>query len=286
MVKDLIITMRLKHWVKNLFVFIPLLVSGSFFDVNLLLDSFLVFICFCFASSSVYFFNDLIDIRKDRNHPKKRFRPIASGKISLITAIIFTLFLLFSTLYFQSLSSSSFYVIIILYLFLNFNYSIWLKKISIIDIISISAGFVLRVQAGVLATGLDTSIWLISMTFTLAMLLALGKRKVELKNSKSNESRVSLKGYSKTIISDMQNIFISCTIIFYILYVNLNTTFGGNKLYLYVSVIFVVAGLLRYVQLNSLEILDEEPTDILFKDKFIMIYVMVWVLLIGLSFII
>jgi len=276
--------MRLKHWVKNFFVFIPILVSGSFFDFILLKDSLFAFLSFCLASSSVYFFNDIIDIEKDKNHPVKKNRPIASDKISLLPALFFMLLMLFGIVFIQSVSLNNIYVIILGYLILNFIYSLWLKKIPILDVICISIGFVLRVQAGVLATGLDTSEWLISMTFTLAMLLALGKRKVELENSNSNDTRDSLKGYSISSINSMQNIFISCTMIFYLLYTNLNTTFSGNKILLYMSSVFVISGLLRYVHLSFSEIINEDPTDILYKDKFIMISVILWALMILLSF--
>ena len=284
MIKNFIISMRLKHWVKNFFVFIPILVSGSFFDFILLKDSLFAFLSFCLASSSVYFFNDIIDIEKDKNHPVKKNRPISSGKISLLPALFFMLLMLFGIVFIQSVSLNNIYVIILGYLILNFIYSLWLKKIPILDVICISIGFVLRVQAGVLATGLDTSEWLISMTFTLAMLLALGKRKVELENSNSNDTRDSLKGYSISSINSMQNIFISCTMIFYLLYTNLNTTFSGNKILLYMSSVFVISGLLRYVHLSFSEIINEDPTDILYKDKFIMISVILWALMILLSF--
>ncbi len=284
MIYNIITALRPKHWVKNFFVFIPLLVSGSFFDLNLLYNAVLAFLSFCLASSVVYFFNDLIDIEKDKNHPKKKHRPIASGKISVSTAIFFILLMLLGLIWLQSISVNNIYILIISYLFLNLNYSLWLKKITIIDVMCISTGFVLRVQAGVLSTGLDTSEWLISMTFTLAMLLALGKRKVELNHINSNITRDSLKGYSIASINSMQSIFISCTMIFYLLYVNLNITFLGNLEFLHGSSIFVIAGLLRYVQISFSENIDEQPTDILYNDKFIMISVFLWATMIFLSF--
>ena len=200
--------------------------------------------------------------------------------------MVFVILLMFSCIVLiQSISINNVYVTIFTYIFLNLNYSLWLKKISIIDIICISFGFVLRVQAGVLATGLVTSEWLISMTFSLAMLLALGKRKAELQNNNSNNTRDSLQGYSKSSINFMQNIFISCVILLYLLYVNLNTTFIGNKNFLYLSSIFVISGLLRYVQLSFSDNLEEQPTEILYKDNFILMSVLLWVLVIFFSFI-
>jgi 4-hydroxybenzoate polyprenyltransferase len=283
--KNIIIALRVKHWVKNLFVFIPLLVSGSFFDLNLSYNALLAFLSFCLASSVVYFFNDLMDIEKDKNHPKKKYRPIASGKISITLAIVLIFLMLLAIILLQNISINNIYILIISYLLLNLNYSLWLKKISIIDIMCIATGFVLRVQSGVLSTGLDTSEWLISMTFTLAMLLALGKRKVELKYTSSDITRNSLKGYTIQSINNMQIIFISCTMIFYLLYVNMNTTFTGNFEFLSASSIFVIAGLLRYIQISFSESMDEQPTDILYKDKFILTSVFLWSIIISLSFI-
>ena len=167
---------------------------------------------------------------------------------------------------------------------ININYSLWLKRIPILDVICVSSGFVFRVLAGVVATGLETSSWLISMTFSLAMLLALGKRKAELKKSQFVNTRDSLKGYSEFSIINMQNVFISCTLVFYLLYINFNDSFSGNKYFLYVSSIFVIAGLLRYIQISYQDVVDEQPTNILYNDKFIMLSVILWGLTIALSF--
>ncbi len=281
-----LIAIRIKQWVKNLFVLIPLLVSGSFFNSVLLLESIIAFFTFCLVSSCVYIINDLVDKEKDEIHPIKKNRPIASGKVTFNSSIFLIVFMFFIVIFLQYISINPIFLVVLLYFILNIFYSFVLKKIVIIDVLSISLGFVLRVEAGVLASNLESSPWLIAMTFTLAMLLALGKRKGELEYNNKLLTRESLNGYSKPMINNMQNIFVSCTLIFYLLFVNLNTTFLGHKEFLYASAIFVIAGLLRYVQLSFSEILEEEPTEILYKDKFIMISVFLWGLLILLSFII
>ena len=277
--------MRIRHWVKNLFVFIPLLVSGSFLNFHLVIQSFIAFISFSFLSSSVYLFNDIIDIENDKLHYVKKNRPIASGKISIPVGYFLIFILLFLIIFLQSLLTENIYEILFMYLSVNINYSLWLKNISIIDVICISSGFVFRVLAGVISTGLETSSWLILMTFTISMLLALGKRKFELKKNKTNKTRVSLKYYTLKSIESMQNIFVTCSLIFYLLYVNLNDYFPGDKNFLLFSSIFVVAGLLRYIQISSEESNFEEPTEILYNDKFITISVFLWALIILLSFI-
>ena len=285
MLKYLIVSMRPKHWIKNFFVFIPLLVSGSFFNWALVKNSLFAFLSFCLVSSIVYIFNDILDKEKDKKHQNKKYRPIAIGKISFSTVLFFIFFLSSLIFLFQSISKNNIYVSIISYLGLNISYSLWLKRIPIIDVLCISIGFVIRVQAGVFATGLETSKWLISMTFTMAMFLALGKRKVELKNSDSHLTRESLAGYTILAIENMQNIFIACTLILYLLYTELNKTFSGNKEFLYISSVFVITGLLRYVQLSYDDRLEDEPTNILYKDRFILISVFFWGLIISLSYI-
>lgn len=276
--------MRIHHWIKNLFVFIPLLISGSFFDFFLIKESFIAFFSFCLTSSIVYFFNDIIDIEKDKLHDSKKNRPIASGKISIFFSYFFILIMLTSVVVLQSFLNNNIYEIIVAYLFINLNYSLWLKKIAILDIICISSGFVFRVLAGALATGLETSNWLISMTFTLSMLLALGKRKSEIQKFKSLETRDSLKNYSLLSINSMQTVFISCTLILYLLYINLSDNFMGNRIFLFFSSIFVVAGLLRYIQISFEKNNYEQPTDILYRDRFIIIVVISWGLTIIFSF--
>ena len=285
MIVTILTSMRIRHWIKNLFVLIPILVSGSFFDFVLIRDSLLALISFCLVSSTVYFFNDIIDVEKDKLHEIKKQRPIASGKISILLAYIIIVLILITVIFIQYFLSHSIFLILGLYLFININYSLWMKNIAILDIICISSGFVLRVLAGVIATGLVTSGWLLSMTFTLSMLLALGKRKAELKKTKNFEARISLKKYTESNINNMQNVFVSCTLIFYILYTNLTENFTGDKNFLLFSSIFVVAGLLKYIQITSEESNMEQPTDILYKDKFILISVLLWASIIILSFI-
>ncbi len=279
-------SLRLKHWVKNFFVFIPILVSGLFIEASLLRESFYAFMAFCFGSSFVYIFNDLLDREKDRNHPVKKFRAIASGEVSTFMAIVILILLSVLIWLTQNIAINNFISIILAYIFLNINYSLWMKNIPVLDVLSISLGFVLRVQAGVVATDLSTSPWLIAMTFCLSMLLALGKRKAELQNSSPQSSRSSLSGYNETIITSMQSVFTSSTLIFYFMYANLTEKFLGNKILLQISTLFVVAGLMRYIQIAFDEDMIEEPTNILLKDKFILISVTFWSISIILSFII
>lgn len=281
---ELVSLLRIKHWVKNLFIFIPILVSGSLLDIASLEKATIAFVFFCTASSLVYIINDLKDVEKDRNHPVKKNRPLASGRIKKSQAYLIVGVLLVIISIGQFLFSPATLYIISAYVILNLVYTFWTKNIPILDVISISSGFVLRVQTGVVATSLIFSSWLVIMTFTLAMLLGLGKRKAELISLDGNvDTRKSLKGYSLQFISSLQTVFSTITITVYILYTVFSETFPGNRSMLLYSSVFVIAGLSRYIQISNSEDMIEEPTNILYKDKFVFATVFLWVLYIGIS---
>ncbi len=271
---------RPKHWIKNLFVLIPLLVSGNLLDQTLLLPSFYGFLAFCLASSTIYVFNDIIDIENDRNHPIKKGRPLPSGIVTTNQAIFLIILLLAITIFITSRLNMSSIVMLIAYSFLNILYTLKIKKYAILDIISISLGFVFRVQMGVFITELDTSAWLLVLTFSLSMLLALGKRKAELHLEIQNNSRKSLDGYNKEFITSMELIFITNTLVYYVLYTFFSESFPGDLSLFAFSSIFVLMGLSRYLYLSINEKFDTfyDPVEILFKDKFIMVSVILWVL--------
>ena len=276
--KQIFLLLRPKHWIKNFFVFIPLFISGSFFDTSLLLNSFLGFVMFSISASIVYIFNDLIDIESDKNHPKKKNRPIASGNISIGFAI-FLLITLFTLLILTGVKLNFLAIeIIFSYLAMNLAYSLYLKRIAIIDVFCISIGFVLRVIMGVLVTGLPVSYWIISLTFSLCLLLALGKRQAELNIVNGESIRPSLKKYNKELISSLQSVFVCATIIFYVMYTIFNETFSGNTDLLFYSSIFVAAGLCRYIFITTSDSIIDEPTNIVFEDRFIMLTVCSWII--------
>tara|TARA_Y100000768_G_scaffold43326_1_gene28346 strand:- start:5567 stop:6430 length:864 start_codon:yes stop_codon:yes gene_type:complete len=269
--------LRVKHWIKNLFVFVPIFISGNFFEITLLHNSLLGFIVFSFASSSIYIFNDLIDIERDRNHHVKKNRPLASGAISKKTAVFSIIFLLASIYVIFGYINYVGIEVVIGYLLLNVLYTFYLKHIVILDVMSISSGFVLRVMLGVMISNLELSQWLIALTFSLCMLLALGKRRAELKLENSNTSRPALNQYNLDLISSLQVIFVCITIMFYMMYTIFNNNFPGNTELLFYSSIFVIAGLARYMAIATSESMIDEPTNIVYQDHFILITVLSWI---------
>ena len=269
---------RVRHWIKNTFVFIPIFVSGNLFVYPTSIKTIIGFIIFCLASSAVYIFNDFADLDRDKNHPVKRKRPLSSGKISKSFGVIILLIILIIICIIFFLNSFTGCLIIGIYFLLNIFYTLYLKHIEIIDVICISTGFVLRVLLGVHYASLDTSFWLIALTFTLSMLLALGKRKAEIKNKKHTIVRPSLGKYNLEVISNLQGVFVSVTIVFYVMYTIFNQTFPGDKELLFYSSIFVVAGLGRYMVITSSEFMIEEPTNIFYQDRFILTTVIGWTL--------
>ena len=278
MIGSILEVIRIKHWVKNLFVFIPVFISGNISNIDLFLNSLIIFLAFCFAASSIYIINDLVDLERDKSHPVKKLRPLPSGKLSIISASLSLLFLILGAAIILSFVNFSGWLVISAYFFLNILYSFYIKHIAILDIVSISSGFVLRVQAGLAVTELNGSFWLIALTFALSMLLAIGKRKGEFKNKDMNLSRPSLEGYSVNFLNILQGIFVTTIIIFYVLYTYFTETFPGDRSMLMYSSLFVIIGLCRYLQINLSEESIDEPTDILYQDRFMLLIVSSWVL--------
>ena len=274
--------LRIRHWVKNLFVFIPLLVTGEFLVLDNILICFKAFLFFCFAASLIYLINDYVDLEKDKLHPIKQNRPLAKGTVSKSQFFIVLAILVFLLSYPFYLLSYQSMLITYSYIGMNLVYTFWAKRVSILDIMFISSGFVLRVITGVIVLGLVASPWIIILTFSLSMLLALGKRRGELliKTNSSNK-RKALEGYNITSINAMQVIFACVSIIVYSMYTFFNDTFPGNKAYLIYTLFPVIFGILRYLQINFSENHLEEPTDILYKDKKILISLVVWIVLIA-----
>ncbi len=278
LMKSILKLFRVKHWVKNGFIFVPTLVSGNIFNTHLFADVFLVFLIFCLASSVVYIFNDIQDIEEDKRHPIKRFRPLPLGDISIAAARGYQLLLMVSIAALVYVTGSGIVTYIASYIMLNYLYSKWIRNIALLDVMVIAIGFVIRVQAGVWAADIESSHWLIAMTFSICMLLALGKRKAEIVHTDGISSRVSLTAYNIDLINMLQILFVCCTSIFYVMYTLFTTNFPGETGLLFYSSIFVIAGLCRYLQISTSEYMIEEPTNIVFRDKFILISISLWVL--------
>ncbi|GHS88624.1 decaprenyl-phosphate phosphoribosyltransferase [Campylobacterota bacterium] len=258
----------MKQWIKNIFVFVPLIFSLQFMQLDSVINAGMAFMAFCFASSFIYIINDTIDRKNDARHPKKKFRPIASGEISVTAAICIAIFcILICGFILAYIDDAKTIAVIALYIVLNLLYSWKLKHIPLIDVICIAFGFILRVYAGAYAIGVTVSSYLYLTMLFLSMFLAFGKRKSEILRI-SAVSRKSLEGYSVAIIDKYLSILCSAVIISYALYTmdaNIIARFDTNRL-IY-SEIFIVYGMLRY--LGELERSSDfdDPTDNLYRDK-------------------
>ncbi|WP_303813052.1 decaprenyl-phosphate phosphoribosyltransferase [Apibacter mensalis] len=279
---DYLRLIRIKQWLKNVFVFLPIFFAGKILDLNLLLNSIIAFFSFSFIASSIYIINDYTDIEKDRMHPEKKNRPLAAGKIPVNHAIIVFLFLFFSS-YFLGYLTHSWGVILIIsvYFLMNLAYSFKLKQIAIVDVVIISLGFLLRIYMGGFATNLPISVWAILVTFFLALVMALGKRRGELINVQlTGETRKALDGYNLQFIDIAITMVSTCFVVCYIMY-TLDPVIKTNfHYYIVYTSLFAVIGILRYLQLTFVYNKTESPTKVLYRDLFLQIDLAIWIVMI------
>lgn len=274
--KSIIKLLRPKQWLKNFFVFAAVIFSRKFFNPSYMITTIQVFIAFCLAASSVYVFNDIIDAEKDRQHPEKKFRPIASGKIKKRQAIelYFLLILVVILLVFQ-LNRHVMYILLF-YIGINVAYSLLLKNIVIIDVMIITLGFVLRVESGSVACQIHLSPWLILCTILISLFLAINKRKGELLTLKEGSSshRKILNEYSIEFIDKMETIVTPSILISYCLYTFQSVQ--GTKMML--TIPFILYGIFRYQYLVIKDNVGGKPEDLFFKDIPFLINIVLWIL--------
>jgi 4-hydroxybenzoate polyprenyltransferase len=272
MLKQTVVSMRPWQWYKNLVIFVGIVFSLNVFDVGMWKGSLLAFIAFCFVSGANYIFNDIIDRRKDKLHPRKCLRPIASGELGVGHALLLGGVLLILGVIVSYFVNMSFLFVLLGYVVLVLLYSFYLKKVIIADVITISLGFVIRAVAGCVAISVIISPWLIVCAFLLAMFLALGKRRGELEALGEGEHRKSLSGYSVGVLDNFLSITTAVLITSYSLY-----TFMAGNIYLLLTLPFPVYCLFRYLLLVREKSFGEEP-ELLFKDRGILMGIVFWFL--------
>jgi decaprenyl-phosphate phosphoribosyltransferase len=279
--KHFVSLIRVKHWVKNLFVFIPGFFAGVLFDQQNLILLITGFFCFSFVASGIYVVNDYRDIEVDRNHPKKCKRPLASGAVSVPAALTVAVILFAIGLGLAYFINQYFLYIIILYLVINLGYSMGLKNISILDIMMVASGFLLRTIAGGVIIDVELSKWLLIMVFLGALFIAMAKRLDDLLVSESQGtiSRKTVKNYNLSFIYSGITMISGVSMVSYIMYtISEEVTSRLHSDHLYFTAIFVIAGILRYLQITLVENNSGSPTKILLTDRFIMFTVLSWVL--------
>ncbi len=277
-IKDYIKLIRVHQWIKNMFVFSPLVFSKNFFNTNDWRLITLTFIGFSFIASSSYILNDILDKEKDKHHPEKKSRPLPSGRVKLSEAIIlFLIVFVLGVIINMSVGINVLYVALS-YFILIFMYSTFLKKIVIIDIITIAIGFDLRAMAGAVAINVALSPWLIVDLFLLALFLAATKRRQELiKLSEAEKHKKVLDYYSLPLLDQIIPVLTSTTLLSYIIYTlsdKVKEYFHTN--YFYLSVPFVVYGIFRYLFIIYKEDTYGDPTKILMKDFPLILDLIMW----------
>lgn len=280
--------LRVHQWVKNLFIFLPIFFSKHITEIEYIIPSTFVFMAFCFISSSIYCFNDIYDVDSDRKHPVKCKRPIASGKVSIRTAyiIMFALVILSSSIivlgFYKDVSIAIRTMSIILfYFFMNIAYCIKLKQVAIIDTFIIATGFVLRVVIGGVATNIWISHWIILMTFLLALFLAFAKRRDDVVIYKDTGIKIrnNINRYNIEFMNQAISIIAAIIIVSYIMYtVSTDVIERFNSSYLYITTIWVLLGVLRYLQITIVDVKSGSPTKVLAKDRFIQVSILGWII--------
>lgn len=273
--------LRPKQWIKNFFVFAPLLFSQHLFEGGSVWPALQIFGAFCFLASAVYVLNDIRDRASDAHHPKKRHRPIAAGRVGVPAALtelavcVIIAVVLAWTLPWKAQAA------LLLYAAINIAYSAVLKHIVLVDVFCVASGFMLRVMAGAYAINVQVSQWLILCALFISLLLAIAKRRSELKlkdGPGESKTRAVLESYTLSIIDQMTTISASGVVISYALYTVSDRTvrvFGTENL-VYTTV-FVLYGVFRYLYLEHKERLGESPTDVVTSDIPLIVNMALWV---------
>lgn len=277
---EIIKLFRIHQYIKNLFIFLPLLFSFSFSDSQDNLNVLVAFLLFSLLASSIYIFNDLLDINEDRAHPTKRNRPLASGSVSKSTAISLMLILSTTSLGISLLFNTELFTVLLIYFLLNIAYTLKLKHIAILDIFIIASGFVLRLFAGSSVTEIPLSMWIILMTFLLALFLALAKRRDDvLLSLEGQETRKNIDGYNLEFVNASMVLMAGVVIVSYLMYTISPEVEGrlGTE-HLYLTSFFVILGILRYMQITFVEEDSGSPTKVVIRDKFLKLTILFWLI--------
>lgn len=263
---------RPHHWIKNVLIFAPLIFGGNILDYQALLLGGRLFINFCLLASSIYIINDLIDKNQDKLHPQKCFRPIASGRISILESILLAIIILMVTFTLSFSFSPNVRIILGAYLVANMLYSLWLKHIVIMDIFLVASMYLLRIFAGGALWNIPISHWLILCTFFLSLFLVIAKRRSEFCAMGSEATtRKVIQCYNKNFLDHILTITTTAALVTYSLYV-----ISIDKPYLLYSLFLVVFGLFRYLYLIYRYNVGQSPELVLFKDAWMILSVIAW----------
>lgn len=285
MIHAIISLMRPAQWVKNTFVLMPLFFGGQLFNSWCWYQALVTFFAFSFISSAVYCVNDLKDMEADKKHPKKCRRPLASGAVKPYQAVIASCILVMSSisLCFLLLDNHALEVtlLIVVYFMMNMAYCFKLKQYAIVDVFILSFGFVLRLVAGGVSCHIWLSPWIVLMTFLLALFLAFAKRRDDMIIYENDNVlvRKNIVRYNSQFLNLTLGIIGAITIVCYIMYtVSPHSLSNYHTEYVYITSIFVLIAILRYLQVTIVDGKSGSPTKVLLKDRFIQSCIGLWLL--------
>jgi 4-hydroxybenzoate polyprenyltransferase len=268
--------LRVRQWIKNLFLFAGIIFARQFDQPLQLLKVLVGFAAFCMISSALYILNDWVDIEKDRNHPKKKARPLASGAIKISVAAGLMVALFGAGLGVAFVLGKYFGLVALLYVALTIGYSFYLKHLPIIDVMTIAAGFLLRTVAGAVAIDVRISPWLIVCVGLLSLFLAFTKRRQELLTTDGTATRKVLGEYSLGFLDQVLTIVTAATLTSYFLY-----TFTVRTQWMMLTIPFVLFGIFRYLLLSQTQGEGEEPEQVIYSDLPFLINLVIWTVLSG-----
>lgn len=274
---------RPQHWIKNVFVLVPMFFGGVLFDLATIESGLLVFMAFSFIASSIYCYNDIVDADADRHHPVKCRRPIASGEVSVSHAyLLMAVMALLSAAMIMLLPPSERMgtaVVVAIYYVLNLAYCSKLKQYAVLDVCIVAFGFVLRIVAGGVAEEVALSQWIVLMTFLLTLFLSFAKRRDDVlrMNETGEVPRHNTIRYNLTFINQAITITASVTLVCYIMYtVSPEVEEHFKSQYLYLTSVFVLLGLLRYIQIAVVDKKSGDPVKVVLTDRFSQLIVAAW----------
>lgn len=292
----ILLSMRPIHWIKNLALFAAIFLTGEFFNKNQFTNVFWAFVAFCLATSATYIINDIFDVKNDRLHPNKKYRPIASGSLPIALALVIGLGLAGTSLFMSVTFDPLFFILIAAYLVLQLFYSLIIKNIAILDILVIATGFIIRVYAGAFAINAHLSVWFLLCVISAALFLASGKRRAELNlvQEPNSLTRKSLDTYKKELLNSYVTMFGNAswmswslftffespkaTLPFWLVLAELSKTTTINKL-LMLTIPVTIFGIMRYEYL-IFEGKSETPERLLLTDKALLAGIGVWIALV------
>jgi len=273
--------MRPHQYIKNLFILLPLFFAMKITDTGLLANAFIAFMAFSLTASAVYILNDYHDIKEDSQHPKKKNRPLASGAISKPQAIAIMAILFMAGFTLMASLSLKATAILAAYVIMNIAYSLHLKHIAILDVTIIAIGFILRIFIGSVVTDIHLSMWIVIMTFLLALFMALAKRRddVLIYLDTGKKMRRVINGYNLRFLDTAMAIMAAVVIVAYIQYTTSTEVIERvHNEYLYLTAFFVILGIMRYLKIAFVLKNSGSPSNIVLKDRFMQLILIGWIL--------